>query len=450
MRIRIPNKLSLTTENLACIGLFLFLAKSVVKTFMYYVLRTPAQINSWVAIVLMYLPILLILLSVQKRRVFRRFALVWFIVFMICMVTYLVHPEYGDWLFHNEEFNIWLAIFRPDQALYLFLFISLIDDPKKIFKTLKWAGFVLIAYNLYKLFYAEFIRGYWVATGVNRGNKGEYNLGFGYDVLLLFVLFTVLGKKESKWYYCLSGIALICILMAGSRGPLLGVALILVIQLWDRLRVRRIAVKLTIIGLFAAVFGVIIVNLSTIMMGLGFLLQRFGFSSRTALLLMSGNFNADSGRGTIYSIALELIKTGGPFGHGIYGDRFVISQKTSMWIGYCHNIALEILVDFGYLMGGIILLVMIYRIIRVLKAPDSEWRSLYLIFLIASSQLILSGSLWYIASFWATMALNFRWREKTGVRSVVWGKVPVGNLQSFCRFKCGMVSNNKRKAETGV
>ena len=86
-----------------------------------------------------------------------------------------------------------------------------------------------------------------------------------------------------------------------------------------------------------------------------------------------------------------------------------------MWIGYCHNIALEILVDFGYLLGGIILLIMIYRIIRILRAPDSEWRSLYLVFLIASSQLILSGSLWYIATFWGAMALDFRWCEKCGV-----------------------------------
>lgn len=428
MRIRIPNKINLTSENLACIGLFLYLTKSAVKTFMYYILRTPAQVNSWVAIVLMYLPVLLILPSVQKRRAFARFAAVWICVFMICMVTYLIHPEYGDWLFHNTEFNIWLAIFRPDQALYLFLFISLVDDPRKLFKALKWAGFVLIAYNVYKLFYANVVRGYWITTGIQRGAEGEYNLGFGYDVLLLFVLFTVLGKKESKWYYGLSGIALVCILMAGSRGPLLGVGLIILIQLWDRLRVRRMAERLTVTGLVAVVFGAVISNFSAIMMGLGLLLQRAGFSSRTVMLLMSGNYNADSGRGTIYSIAIDLIKTGGPFGHGIYGDRYVISQKTSLWIGYCHDIALEILVDFGYFLGGIILLVMIFRIIRILRAPDSEWRSLYLIFLIAASQLILSGSLWYIASFWATMALDFRWCEKTGVRRVSW------EARSYRRF----------------
>ncbi len=417
MQIRIPRKIIITPENLACSGLFLYLTKSVVKTFMYYMLHSPAEFNSWLTIGIMYFPILLILLSGAKKKAIMSFGAVWIVVFAICMVTYLFHPEYEAWLFHGE-FNIWLAIFRPDQALYLFLFIRLIDDPKKIFKTLKWSGFILIAYNAYKLFYAEFVRGYWVTTGIQRGAEGEYNLGFGYDVLLLFILFTVLGKKESKWYYVLSGVSLICILMAGSRGPLLGVALILLIQLWDRIRSRSIAQRLTLTGLVAAVMGGIIVNISTILMSIGLLLQKLGISSRTAMLLLSGNYSTDSGRSSIYAIALELIKTGGPFGHGIYGDRYVISQRTSLWIGYCHDIALEILVDFGYLLGGFILIVMVYRIIHLLRAPDSEWRSLYLIFLIAASQLILSGSFWYIATFWGAMALDFSWSAKCRRREI--------------------------------
>ena len=422
MQIKIPSKINLTSENLACIGLFCFMTDNVVKTFLYYILRTPAEMNSWIAIVLMYIPVFLILPTIRKRNAFYKFICVWFCIFMICMVTYLAHPEYADWLFHNEEFNIWLAIFRPDQGLYLFLFLSLVDDSKKLFKTLKWAGIILMLYNVYKLFYANFVRGYWVTTGIQRGSEGEYNLGFGYDVLLLFVLFTVLGKKESKWYYVLSGSSLICILVAGSRGPLLGVALILLVQLWDSLRVKRMAQRISFTAMFTAVFGVVIANFSNIMMSIGILMQNLGISSRTVMLLASGNYNDDSGRGTIYNIALDLIKTGGPFGHGIYGDRYVISEETSLWIGYCHNIALEILVDFGYILGGIILCIMIYRIIRILRAPDSEWRSLYIIFLIAASQLILSGSFWYTSTFWGALALGLRWSEKCGLSRVVLSK----------------------------
>lgn len=428
MTIKIPRlRFTFTPENLACLALFIFLTKSAIKTFMYYILRTPAEVNSWIAIVLMYIPVLVLLLSQTRRKAFLSFAGVWICVFLICMGTYLIHPEYKDWLFHGE-FSIWLAIFRPDQALYLFLFIRLINDPKKLWNTLKWAGFILIAYNAYKLFYAEVVRGYWITTGIQRGAEGEYNLGFGYDVLLLFVLFTELGRRESKKFYILSAVALVCILLAGSRGPLLGVALILLLHLWERVRVKRMAQRVVWMGLAISIAVVVIVNMSTIVMGLGFLLQRTGVSSRTAMLLMSGNFADDSGRSTIYGIAIDLIKTGGPFGHGIYGDRYVIAQTTSLWIGYCHDIFLEILVDFGYLLGGIILVVMICRIIRIVKAPESDWRSLYIVFLIAASQLIFSGSLWYTASFWGAMALDFCWAEKAGKRGIDYSPT---SLESF-------------------
>lgn len=139
MRIRIPLKFRLTAEELACMGLFLYLIKSPIKTFLYYVLRTPAEVNSWIAIVLSYIPVILILLAGKKRRAFLRFGCVLLCIFAICMLTYLFHPEYEQWLFQGE-FNIWLAIFRPDMAPYLFLFICLIDDSGRLLNTLKWAG----------------------------------------------------------------------------------------------------------------------------------------------------------------------------------------------------------------------------------------------------------------------------------------------------------------------
>ena len=351
MRIAITKKIRLNKVNLACIGLFLYLTKGVVNTALLYLVHTPTSFNAWVAILLMYTPIFIIPFVDGKRRKVGSFFLLWICVFLVCMVTYLFHPEYREWLFEGE-FNVWTAIFRPDQAIYLFLFIRMVDDPKKLLQTLRRAGFVLIAYNIYKLVYAELVRGYWVATGVNRGISGsEYNLGFGYDILLLFILFIVLWREEKKWYYILfSGAALACILLAGSRGPLLGVALVFLVGLFDRIRNRSMVQRVILMGIFTAVMLIVIINLSNIMLGIGLLLQRMGISSRTITMLAAGNYNDNSGRSTLWEIALELIRTGGPFGHGIYGDRYVISARTSMWIGYCHNILLEILVDFGYLL----------------------------------------------------------------------------------------------------
>jgi hypothetical protein len=151
------------------------------------------------------------------------------------------------------------------------------------------------------------------------------------------------------------------------------------------------------------------------MMEVAFFLQRIGISSRTIMKVISGEFAKDIGRTRLYQIAIDLIRTGGPFGNGIYGDRVAISSLTTMWIGYCHQIVLEILVDFGYVLGSFFLVIMARRIIKILFAKESEWRSLYIIFLISASQLILSGSYLYSSIFWGCFAVGVCWSERNDI-----------------------------------
>lgn len=415
MRIVIPNKIPMSKDSLACLGFFFYLVKTPVRTVLAQFLHTPAMFNTWTSIALMYIPLLIMpFIGGRKRKVFD-FCLVWSFLFLSCMITYMFHPNYSYWLFEGE-FNIWRCLFWPDQAIYIYLFIRLIDDPEKIFKTLKWAAFLLLVYNLYKFVYSVYIRGYWESTGVYRDVEGQYNLGFGYDVLFLFVIFIVLGKRNSKWYYALAGLALFGIVMAGSRGPLLGVGLILLLQLWDRIRNRPFIQRILLIGIFIAIMTVLLLNFSTIMMSVALFLQRLGVSSRTIMKIVSGEIADDSGRIRLYQIATDLIRTGGPFGNGIYADRVNIASMTTMWIGYCHDIFLEILVDYGYLLGGFFIALMVRRILKVFFAKESEWRNLYIIFLISASQLILSGSYLYSFTFWGCFAVGVCWSERYDIR----------------------------------
>ncbi len=411
LTIRIPRSASLTKDNLACVALFFFLVRRPVVTVLVYLLHTPPAVNEILSMLLMYIPLLLIPFTRGAKRKLGAFILVWLTVLLACMLTFLFHPEYKEWLFFGS-YNIWDYIFMPSQYLYMVLFIRMVDDPKRIIKVLKWAGMVLLAYNIYRLYYAEFVRGYWVATGIGKedGVEGEYNLAFGYDMLFLFVMFTILGAFEKKkWYYLLSVISLGCIVLAGSRGPLLGVGLTLAMVLFDRIRTRPMATRLLLTCSFVLVLGLVIFNISSIMQTMGIILQKMGVSSRTVEILASGEFGDDSGRSVLWGIAVDLIRTGGPFGNGVYGDRYVIAEKTTMWIGYCHNVALEVLVDFGYLLGGAVLLIFVWRIIKNICAAGSEWRTVYLIFLLTASQLILSGSFWYSMPFWGCLAVDICW-----------------------------------------
>ncbi len=411
LTIKIPSSVNVTKDTLACVGLFLFLIRKPIMTAMLYLLKTSTEFNTVFAAVLMYIPLLLIPFTKGTRRNIRSFILVWLTVLMVCMVTYLLHPEYEYWLFKGQ-FNVWDFIFAPSEYLYMMLFILLVNDAERIIKVLKWAGLILLAYNVYKLIYAEFVRGYWVSTGIGsaEGVKGEYNLAFGYDVLFLFVLYTFLGKLEKrKVYYMMAAVALACILLAGSRGPLIGVTLTVLVVVIDAIRSKAMVNRIILTVLMVAAVAVILVNMDFIMQYAGIVLKKLGVSSRTIESLASGQFADDSGRVVLWGIAVDLIRAGGPFGNGMYADRYVISEKTTMWIGYCHNIVLELLVDFGYLLGGVILIVLVWRIVKNLRAPESNWRIVYLIFLISASQLLLSDSFWYSMPFWGCLAVDICW-----------------------------------------
>ncbi len=404
--LRLPKEKYTYRDIFACAALFFYLIRRPVVTALVYILGTPPEFNVVASTVLMYIPLVIAVCMKGNRKKIGIFALVWASVLLFCLGTYALHPEYKEWLFIGE-FNIWDYIFAPNQYLYLLLFIGVIGNPKKVLQTVKFSGLILLAYNIYRLYYAEFVRGYWNATGVGGEGEGEYNLAFGYDMLLLFALFTIVGKFEKKpWYYLCSLVSLVCIMIAGSRGPLLGVALTVLVVVYDWIREKSIATRVTLMLSLAVSMLLVILNIATIMQLVGNIMQSLGFSSRTAELLAGGDYNDDNGRLTLWGIALELIVTGGPLGNGIYGDRYVIDQRTTMWMGYCHNIVLEMLVDFGYVFGVILIAVLVWRVVVNVRAKDSEHRTLYLVFLITSSQLLLSGSFWYSMSFWGCVAVD--------------------------------------------
>ena len=55
-------------------------------------------------------------------------------VFVLCasafFITYLLHPNYGSWFFHNADYGIFNSVFYPTAGIYAFLFVLMCDDPE--------------------------------------------------------------------------------------------------------------------------------------------------------------------------------------------------------------------------------------------------------------------------------------------------------------------------------
>ena len=114
--------------------------------------------------------------------------------------------------------------------------------------------------------------------------------------------------------------------------------------------------------------------------------QQFGLSIRIFDKLMSGEFTASGGRDTIKEILLVALKENPYVGYGICSDRVLAGN-------YAHNLALELWVEFGVIVGTAILVLTVVAILRGYRAANGEIKALILALTFASFfKLFLSGS----------------------------------------------------------
>lgn len=227
-----------------------------------------------------------------------------------------------------------------------------------------------------------------------RASAGTYSMSLSYYMLLPSIMFLdELFDKFSVRILLFVGISLLVILALGSRGAILCIVVFVFLKSIRpnvKLTYKR---ALTYFGLFGA--GIIgYLHLSRILDSLYTLLLSFGINSRSISLFLRDEVHL-SGRDRIYeSLILEVANN--PFlGVGIGGDRLTRGG------GYAHNLFLEILVNFGVILGPIVIVLLCVLIIKSLLNKDREkytffiiWLSLGFVHLMVSSTYITDIRFW--------------------------------------------------------
>ena len=133
-------------------------------------------------------------------------------------------------------------------------------------------------------------------------------------------------------------------------------------------------------------------------------------------MLLTGTISDDNGRKEIWNAAIDMIKTN-PFGYGAMGTRHVIYFIHD--VGHPHQVFLEILVDFGVLLGSIIIIIFIYQSAKILFSNKyNDWFPIYVLFFCRSCQLLLSGTFWHVAAIWACIGIIFICSNKKRSRTL--------------------------------
>ena len=234
-----------------------------------------------------------------------------------------------------------------------------------------------------------------------------YSMSFSYNLLLpamvCVISFYVLREKL---FFCLIIfiIALLGIVAYGSRGTILciGIGAIYVVFFLKRdISIRNKVIKLIcIIALLILLyfFNDIITFLDSIFP-----------ESRTLLMLQNNNIFFDSGR-DIYAELAKATLEESPFHiFGLGGDTYYYSSNmgNEMNLGnHSHNLFRELLVSYGILFGGVLCIIIIFRIVISLRRAvnDPSMQVLYALFLVPFLPYILiSGSTCQSFQYWLSI-----------------------------------------------
>lgn len=244
------------------------------------------------------------------------------------------------------------------------------------------------------------------------GNPGiRKYMTFGYNFLLavsFLAIYAFMNKK--KLLFVLTIVLSSQVLMYGPR---MGWFLVAILYLGIVLvKVKKMILR--IILTVAAAFG--IVNYQTIINYVIDLLVRYTNTSTLTMqrikISLEGGDSAElliGARYLIYMKSLEMIKEYPLFGAGIGG----LLKKSGMMFTYPHNIFLEMLLDFGVVMGGALIVFVFWVIIRSLidavKVKNDAFLLVMIWLLLNFLRLIVSQSYVCESIFFAVicLAMNF-------------------------------------------
>lgn len=394
--IRVPMRL--TEERIEAVAIILFFSQPFVKWVLSFFLF---QYAGYVTLLLPYFFVLMLFAAQGWRRTPYDFFVLWGIIILFFLLTYLVHPEYLFW-YTRDNYGVWDNVLKPDNGIYVYFFLRLLDDPKRIIKYLKISAGLTYIYYGYTLYQALKV-GYWEMIWDGTVMRFSYSLEFGYDLLLYVLIFLYCAFKYHKiTSWMLAALGVIMIALGGSRGPILCVLIFVALNviklIWNSH--HKIAIIIVVILALIALSVLYIPLLSFV----ANLMDGMGLKSRFIRLLMEGSISDDNGRMAIWQAAINMIKEN-PFGYGAMGSRHVISEV--IFVGHPHNLILEIFIDYGVVLGGGFIIIAVISLIHLFRLKiEDEWKGLLLIFIGTLSQLFMSGTYWHRPAVWALLAIG--------------------------------------------
>lgn len=344
-----------------------------------------------------------IILNRERRKQIFLFLGIFTLVLLYFGLTLAVHPSYLEY-YLKDTVGVWDELFSPvTGCIYGLMVVLLFRKADCLWRCLKISGWINLVFYSFVIISRD---GNWTGyNAVGQVISTSYDLGIGYNVIFITCILLCSYLEKRKIVDLVAMVySLFLVLGNGSRGALICFFLCIVLLVVSKSKKKWTwKQKLGILGLILLMI-MFIVDFNTIIVAIGRGLSGIGLQSRTITSMLTGTLTDDNGRDRITAYAIEAIKAGGIIGLGAFGDRPFIAPH--FWWGYSHNIVLEMLCDFGIIIGTILLLLLVIELRRILLAPKGDaFRYLYIVMLSACGKLVISDTFWGYPQFWALLGV---------------------------------------------
>lgn len=318
-------------------------------------------------------------------------------VMLVYGLTFIVFPENTKWLQENIlEFAFLILPF-----FFLGVMLDKIQIPIGIL--IRISRIIIVFMFLVFLFYSVI--------------ETDHEMGRAYGVLPSVMLVThSMLKKWNVWDFTAMIVGGIFLLMCATRGPILLFVIFVLLQLFLISKKHRV-LYIILLGL------VLILGLSPLGTQLiQNVMLRFsegGFNVRVFEYLLSGDFMDDNGRNYLTDRVFAMINERPLMGNGLYSDRLATSSLAWAREGsYVHNIIYELWCDFGYILGSLLVLVLIWMIVKTYKniSDNGNLKVLFIVLALCFiGKLFVSSSFMDEVGFWLCIGICFEAIKKKNV-----------------------------------
>ncbi|NQJ67816.1 hypothetical protein HO543_00930 [Streptococcus suis] len=307
-----------------------------------------------------------------------------YFIYILYFIMYLTSPQSVKSVYTSTVMMMIYVYYLP----YSVLILTRISDFHQLFSS------KLIEYTNYVIIVSSFIAKYFFQ------NQTNY-MTFSYQLLPIWMLFTFSFIRRPTLLK--AGVALVMLLegvIYGARGPLIWLVIGAVVyfiflafenNFISNLSLKKLSQIVLWLGLFIGIFSVARKSLPALNIENSYILNR----------LEQGSIGVSTGRNEMIDIAINYLKQMGGEINGLFFDRTLMPNNI-----YVHNFILETYLSFGWFIGTLILISLVYFIGKTFLYANKT-NKIVLIFAVPAFFLkyFLTGSMYEGDSFIIMMAL---------------------------------------------